>query len=47
MTVSGQIRSGQIVLDEPLSLSEGVRVKVEVITQTESESTRQGGVVEW
>jgi len=38
MTYSGRIQKGQIILDQPVRLAEGVRVEVEVIVAERPEA---------
>ena len=39
MTYRGHIKSGQIVLDEPVALPEGAEVNVEVVKNGRSQAT--------
>jgi hypothetical protein len=38
MTISGHVENGQIVLDEPVPLAEGMKVRVELLTAASEQS---------
>ena len=37
MTYEGHVQNGMVVLDEPVSLTEGARVRIEVLHEAQSE----------
>jgi hypothetical protein len=38
MTYRGHIQNGMVVLDEPAQLTEGARVRIEILEETQQES---------